>query len=248
MTKPKIVWEKWVDPLNTNVDEVEYPGYNFPSYEDDRPIEFLSPDPDFEQKFEDQLESAEEQEQQRNITYNPIRIVSTPHGFVSLTEHSFASKSFDFWTMHYNKDITQDIAEKIEKCEGVETINVLTRYRARIGFNRTLLQSGAFSLNSIRKKIEETIIEEKKNDSYLETCKQLLMFTKDVKEVVDEIKKRFSQSSKFWAIYVLPNGKTETVSSTKETEEFQRQVELFKATKKMVGGEILESEKKTNDI
>ena len=44
MTKKKIVWEKWIDPLNSNIDEVEYPGHNAPSYEDESPIEFLSSD------------------------------------------------------------------------------------------------------------------------------------------------------------------------------------------------------------
>ena len=100
----------------------------------------------------------------RSISFNPIRIVSTPQGFVSLTEHSFASKHFDFWTLHYNHDITKEIAEEIEKCEGVETINIMTRYRARIGFNRPLIQSGAFNLTKIRKNIEKKIISVGKED------------------------------------------------------------------------------------
>ncbi|HCI70480.1 MAG TPA: hypothetical protein DHV30_07745 [Balneola sp.] len=159
MVRKKIVWEKWIDPLNSNIDEVEYPGHNAPSYEQDSPIEFLSTDPNFDDKYEENLEYAEEQEpgNQKNITYNPIRLVSTPHGFVSLTEHSFASKHFDFWTMHYNRDITPQIVSAIEKCEGVETLNTLTRYRVRIGFNRPLIQSGAFKLNTIRKKIEGAV-------------------------------------------------------------------------------------------
>ena len=108
MSEKKIVWEKWIDPLNKNIDEVEYPGFNLPPMDDDRPIEFLSEDPNFEQKMEEQLDQAENQETNRNIDYNPIRIVSTAHGFVSLTEHSFASKHFDFWTLHYNRDITDE--------------------------------------------------------------------------------------------------------------------------------------------
>ena len=138
MSEKKIVWEKWIDPLNSNVDEVEYPGYDSPlESEEERTIEFLSVDENFEEKFED-YSNSDEQESQKNMTYNPVRIVQTPHGFVTLTEHSFASKSFDFWTMHYNHDITEKIVSAIEKCPGVESVNAITRYRARIGFNRIL--------------------------------------------------------------------------------------------------------------
>ena len=158
MSEKKIVWEKWVDPLNKNIDEVEYPGFNLPGIDDERPIEFLSEDPNFGQKMEEQLDQAENQESNRHIDYNPIRIVSTAHGFVSLTEHSFASKHFDFWTLHYNKDITEEILEAVSQCDGVETVTPLTRYRMRVGFNRTLIKSGAFKVNNIRKNVENTIV------------------------------------------------------------------------------------------
>ena len=158
MSKRNIIWEKWVDPLNKNIDEVEYPGFNIPAMDDDRPIEFLSEDPNFGQKMEEQLDQAENQETNRHIDYNPIRIVSTAHGFVSLTEHSFASKHFDFWTLHYNKDITEEILEAVSRCDGVETVTPLTRYRMRLGFNRTLIKSGSFEINSIRKNVEKTIV------------------------------------------------------------------------------------------
>ena len=167
MSEKKIVWEKWIDPLNKNIDEVEYPGFNLPAMDDERPIEFLSEDPNFGQKMEEQLDQAENQDINRNIDFNPIRIVSTPHGFVSLTEHSFASKHFDFWTLHYNRDITDEILEAVSTCDGVETVTPLTRYRMRVGFNRTLLKSGAFKVNSIRKNVENTIVGIDKEDKGL---------------------------------------------------------------------------------
>ena len=181
MPDKKIVWEKWIDPLNTNIDEVEYPGHDWPEYNQDRAVEFLSSDPGFEEKFDEQMENAEDADSQKNITYNPIRIVSTPHGFISLTEHSFASKHFDFWTMHYNQDITKEIALKIEECEGVETVNIITRYRARIGFNRVLIQSGAFNLNKLRKNIENKILESSLEKNLIIDSMELLGFSKEVK-------------------------------------------------------------------
>ena len=157
MNVKKIVWEKWIDPLNKNVDEVEYPGYK--SEDSDNDIEMFSSDENFEKKMDAWADYDEDMEDDRKkVSFNPARIASTPHGLVSMTEHSFASKHFDFWTMHYNHDITPNIIDVIEKCDGVETLNTLTRYRVRIGFNRPLIQSGAFNLNDIRKGIEDAVI------------------------------------------------------------------------------------------
>ena len=36
MFDKKIVWEKWIDPLNKNVDEVEYPGHSSIDPEENR--------------------------------------------------------------------------------------------------------------------------------------------------------------------------------------------------------------------
>ena len=158
MFSKKIVWEKWIDPLNKNVDEVEYPGYHSP--DDNSHIEMFSSDIDFEKKIDEWADQSDDDydESKKHVTFNPARIASTPHGFVSLTEHSFASKHFDFWTLHYNRDITPEIIKTIEKCEGVETLNALTRYRVRIGFNRPLIKSGAFDLNAIRGQIEKAVM------------------------------------------------------------------------------------------
>jgi len=178
MVKKKIVWEKWIDPLNKNVDEVEYPGYSSPDEGND--IEMFSSDMDFEKKMDAWAEQEEEVEEDRKrISFNPSKIVSTPHGFVSMTEHSFASKHFDFWTMHYNHDITPKIVDIIEKCQGVETLNTLTRYRVRIGFNRPLIQSGAFNLNEVRKQIENAVI----NSGSKETKEEFLKINKNKNDI-----------------------------------------------------------------
>lgn len=236
----RIVWEKWIDPLNKNVDEVEYPGYNFPSYEEDKPVEFLSTDESFEEKMDEIDYSESAGETQKNITYNPIRIVSTSQGFVTLTEHSFASKHFDFWTMHYNHDITEGLAEAVESCPGVETASVLTRYRMRIGFNRPLIKSGAFNLREIKKSIEKTVIQHRQNDDSKNLQERLLNFEEGVKKKILEDKNRISQN-KYWAIYVLPNGTSESISNQELTEDFKEKLSMFVDAQKMFGGEVLTS-------
>ncbi len=180
MITNKIVWEKWIDPLNKNIDEVEYPGYNAPSTEEDRAIEFLSTDENFEQSLEDM--DSQDLEGRKNIIYNPIRIASTSHGFVTLTEHSYASKHFDFWTLHYTDNITKEIADVVEKCRGVETVDILTRYRMRIGFNRPLVQAGAFKLNDLRKGIESAILGQSKKKDILNNFSKVVKERNDINE------------------------------------------------------------------
>lgn len=237
MTKIKFVWEKWIDPLNSNIDEVEYPGHDFPSADVDRPIEFLSSDANFEEKYEEYVDDADSAEASARATYNPIRIVQTPHGFISLTEHSFASKHFDFWTLHCTEDITDAIIDAVEKCPGVETINALTRYRIRLGFNRPLLQSGAFNLNKIRKRIEETIASIKEKNSN-ETDPKLLFFTQDVQNNLTEMKQSLSGA---WVIYIFPNGSMEAFSEPEKSDVFSEKLKFFNEIRQMIGGETITS-------
>lgn len=250
MNKRKIVWEKWVDPLNTNIDEVEYPGYFDEDNPDNSQIEFLSSDPGFMDRLEDGEQSGyleDSESHNRNITYNPMRIVSTPHGFVSLTEHSFASKHFDFWTMHYNSNITKNILDEIEKCDGVETISPLTRYRIRIGFNRMLIKSEAFNLTELKQNIEKKVLNIGRAKNDIENFSSLLMFTKDVKEKIQDItKEMFSVGN--WAIYILPNGGIETVTCIGETEDFSKKIKFLEKIKEMVGGKLLVFTDKKNDV
>jgi hypothetical protein len=181
------------------------------------------------------------------MIYNPVRIVQTPQGFVTLTEHSFASKSFDFWTMHYNQDITKKIISEIEKCPGVESVNPITRYRARIGFNRMLLQAGAFDLNEIRKSVEMAVMGcDSKNilsyeNKYVEKDddSDLIGFSEEIKEKVKSQVLEL-EKNKFWAMYVFPNGSMEYIVETDaKSIGFEEKSLFFKRIENMIGGKAL---------
>ena len=75
---------------------------------------------------------------------------------------------------------------------------------------------------------------------------ELLGFSKEVKEDIKKIKSSVSKN-KFWAIYVLPNGKTEVAYDSSKTENFSQKINFFNDIKGMIGGEILEP-KINNDI
>ena len=242
MNNKMIVWEKWVDPLNSNIDEVEYPGY-FDS-ESINDIEFLSDDPELESYMEDEKQ---DDGKSRAISYNPTRIASTQHGFVVLTEHSFASKHFDFWTLHYNRNITEKIVSEIEKCDGVETVDAITRYRVRIGFNRILLAAGGFNLTEIKTAIEDAIDSvdsESVGSTYYEDSldKKIKSLPKETKQKIRDLVTNIDTEINKWIIYVLPNGEITKFETSKYNKTLiDSQSDLFEQAIKMVGGKIISS-------
>ena len=54
-------------------------------------------------------------------------------GLVPLTEYTIPSKIFNFWVAHTNFSITDAVAQIVDEAEGVETLDIFTRYRMRIG-------------------------------------------------------------------------------------------------------------------
>ena len=67
------------------------------------------------------------------------KVLVTPMGLIPFSENTNASKIFKFWLAHTNFTITENIVNTIESIEGVETLDIYTRYRFRIsvgkGFN-----------------------------------------------------------------------------------------------------------------
>ena len=231
----QVVWEKWIDPMNTNVDEVEYPGYDLPSPVEERSVDYLLPEEDEMQQNFGVTPNPEE----LHIP-NPIQIVNTPHGFMSLTEHSFASKHFDFWTAHCNFPITLSVANAIADVPGVESLNILTRYRARLGFNRILLQAKAFNLNEVREGVEIAAKGACIKDNELDHIEELILFSADIQDLAKKAKRKLSKSN-HWTMYILPNGKMETFTEFKKTDSMDKKTALFNDAKKLIGGAVFTS-------
>ena len=103
-----IIWEKWVDPFGADIDESKWNNYN----ENDGYDEILDDHPEISSKF-----------------IKPIKVISTPMGLIPYNEYTSSSKIFNFWTGHTNFNISQSIASIIERCDGVEILDIFTRYR-----------------------------------------------------------------------------------------------------------------------
>lgn len=77
----------------------------------------------------------------KNRPHKPVRSLMTPMGIVPFNEHSSPSKNWNFWVGHSNFRITRKIARIIAKVDGVETLDVFSPYRLRIGVAK-LFQPG----------------------------------------------------------------------------------------------------------
>jgi|688.fasta_scaffold419764_2 hypothetical protein len=111
-----IVWQKWFDPFGAD-DEI-------------------SIDSNITQ--EDVDDNTEEAEGIDDHMSHPqrMRAIATPMGLIPYTENTASSKIFNFWVGHSNFNINENIIDIIENTDGVETLDVFTRYRFRIAIGK----------------------------------------------------------------------------------------------------------------
>lgn len=129
----EIIWEKWSDPLLGNVKRIDDSG---DSESDD---------------FHDDVFS----ELQEEFDFNSSKLINTPFGMFSVSDEALLGSRFNFWIMHTNFDITEKIVEIVKKTPGVESLDVYSRYRLRIG----VPNSGLFDAPVVRKQINDSIME-----------------------------------------------------------------------------------------
>lgn len=121
-----IVWQKWYDPLgeddlenmqreNGLVDELE------PEFYEEN---ILAEDTDGDHDDEN------------NFYSRPTKVIMTPMGIIPYTDNTASNKIFNFWTGHTNFNITPYVGVIIEQTEGIETLDIFTRYRFRIGVGK----------------------------------------------------------------------------------------------------------------
>ena len=105
MTSKEIAWEKWEDDI---VEERlrDIPKTDTPDEEDELSIEAL--------------EAAFSQE--------VPKVVSTALGIFEIYDRNKPSNKYDCWIGHTNFDITQNVSDAIESVEGVEALEVMSRY------------------------------------------------------------------------------------------------------------------------
>lgn len=131
--KPVIVWEKWRDPYGSD-DSSDIQD----TIEDLLNKKLQDEDQNIEDSIIDEPESNSD-----NIGFvkHKMPMMITPVGLIPLTENTAPGKIFNFWTGHSNFNITHKISDIIENTEGVETLDIFTRYRFRISVGKAFKDS-----------------------------------------------------------------------------------------------------------
>jgi hypothetical protein len=124
MQEPLIVWEKWIDPFGQALEEAKWTDY-------ENEIDTID---DIEYVDDDEMEM------------RPIKAIATPMGIIPYNELTAPSSLFNFWVGPTNFDINKKIAITIEKSEGVEILDIFTRYRFRIGIGKCFNDSETMKL------------------------------------------------------------------------------------------------------
>ncbi len=146
--KQTIIWTKWYNPFSN--DEIK---------------EILR-----KLKKQHQQEEGEEDEKEELELPTPVKVAFHPVlGLLPITDYAEPDKIFNFWLGHTNFTITSDLVDLIQKVEGVEILDILTRYRFRIGIGQAFKDSNVLirisaALTSRKGKFDNlrTIIEEAK--------------------------------------------------------------------------------------
>jgi hypothetical protein len=129
-SKYKIIWEKWKDPFGSDSEDdiasIADSLARGEEYDEDEVKEVLS-----------------------SLREIRSKIILTPLGAIPYNENTAAGKIFNFWTGHTNFSITNSISDIIEESDGVETLDVFTRYRFRISIGKAFQDSSVMrSINN----------------------------------------------------------------------------------------------------
>jgi len=187
----KIIWKKWANPF----------------FDDEKKTDDLE---EFKKEWKDSYEELEEknsqQERGQAAQNNVGPCLVGPMGIIPLTEHNRADKVYNLWIMHTNFSITDTIKDILCEIDGVETLDIFTRYRARIGFG------DAFDEHEVQDKIHDLLCKVKEQEKLPETTQPSLPAN------IDILKKQASKQYKFWAIVVYQNNKVQLIGADKKEE------------------------------
>lgn len=147
LSKPSVVWQKWKDPFIGSDD------HDLHETLDD----FLE-EPNFIDDINENVKNNDIEDQEEPIIRKQeVKAIITPLGIIPYDENNSASKIFNFWIGHTNFDISKSISRLIEDTEGVETLDIFTRYRFRIGIAKLFKPSEVMSsiTNTIYRYLDE---------------------------------------------------------------------------------------------
>lgn len=128
--KHMIVWQKWTDPFGSDDNEDESMDQMLdPEFYDEEHPETDSDAADWSDKKKENYDN-------KFIKTNHVRVLATPMGIIPFNENTASSKIFNFWVGHTNFNLSKKVVQIIEETDGVETLDIFTRYRFRIAIGK----------------------------------------------------------------------------------------------------------------
>ena len=199
MSNKKIAWERW----DEDVIEQEM-------------VE------NFFAQFETEEEFEEAQDALSFLEKIPS-LVTTPMGMYQLHDKMNIMTQFDCWRGYTNFDITTSVQDALESVDGVELLEVMSRYRFFLGVGKL------FNFSDVRRDVEEQLCDNFELDS-------------DTEETVEMIKESLS-SDRFWTIFVSGNGEI-LYASTNEIDDknYLNQIKTYNKQRNLHGGLFFENE------
>jgi hypothetical protein len=134
-----IIWQKWQDPFGEQEDELEDKIDNFFNDNDD--------------DIEDDSSENNPMFTKNKISNKQIKVIATPMGIIPMNDNTSSGKIFNFWLGHTNFNLTKGVCNTIESIDGVETLDIFTRYRFRIAVGK------AFTDSTVMQNIQESVYE-----------------------------------------------------------------------------------------
>lgn len=190
--------------------------------------EYLENENRFVSSADEQQEEVYEEGDEQILDLNDIpHLVKTPFGMFQVDDAMNPYKQFKFWMGHTNFDITQTVADIIEKTPGVEVIHIFTRYRFIIAI------APSFNSGLVKHDIQQRLC----GDSYANN-------SSIIEEKVLELKETLKGYPK-WCLYVFPNGQydyTYLKSDHSNVDEYESKETLLKEAQTISHGKLYSHE------
>jgi hypothetical protein len=205
----QIRWEHWVNPLGGGQEYVEGG-------------EELENEP---KPYDDDGEIA--------TAVRPV--IPTAAGLIPLNVYGSFATNFNFWMMHTNFNLSSKVVNILKKIDGVETCDVVSRYRARIGFGK------CFKSSDVKEEIKYALTDQPQKKPG--QGDDVLWMDDDTRQKILLLEQQAKGRYKHWAIYVIPNGQI-AFAHAEDDKEYEKYVELFQQTRELAGGLVFTSHDK----
>lgn len=163
----------------------------------------------------------------KNIRVRPC--IPTINGPIPISPYADFNKMFQFWKATTNFDVDEDVEKAVEEVDGVESLDVLSRYSFRFSVGRL------FDHKEVKRNIEEVLDAVPPKPG--EINPDVIKLPPELRQKVELIEHSVKADHDHWAIFVLLNGEIDVAASNSK-EGHDMHVDLYKRAQELAGGVI----------